>query len=54
MDTTTLDSGFLPQAYRLDKELGLNEMRERAGLKTKSIYENDQAIQQLKNIAGLK
>ena len=43
-----------PQAYRLDKELGLNEMRERAGLKTKPIYENDQAIQQLKNIAGLK
>ena len=43
-----------PQAYRLDKELGLNEMRERAGLKTKPIYENDEAIQNIKNIAGLR
>ena len=43
-----------PKAYRLDKELGLNEVRARAGLKTKRIYENDEAIQQLKNIAGLK
>lgn len=43
-----------PQAYRLDKELGLNEVRERAGLKTKPVYENDQDIQKLKNIAGLK
>lgn len=43
-----------PKAYRLDKELGLNEVRTRAGLTTKRIYENDEAIQKLKNIAGLK
>jgi len=43
-----------PKAYRLDKELGLNEVRTRAGLKTKTIYENDEAIQNLKNIANLK
>lgn len=43
-----------PKAYRLDKELGLNEVRTRAGLKTKRIYENDEAIQNLKNIANLK
>ena len=43
-----------PKAYRLVKELGLNEVRTRAGLKTKRIYENDEAIQKLKNIAGLK
>jgi hypothetical protein len=43
-----------PKAYRLDKELGLNEVRTRAGLATKRIYENDKEIQQLKNIANLK
>lgn len=43
-----------PKAYRLNKELALNEVRERAGLKTKRVYENDEAIQQLKNIAGLR
>ena len=42
-----------PKAYRLDQELALNEYRERAGLKTVPIYENDEAIQQLKNKAGL-
>lgn len=42
-----------PKAYRLDQELALNEYRERAGLKTVSTYENDEAIQQLKNKAGL-
>ena len=42
-----------PKAYRLDQELALNEYRERAGLKTVPIYENDQAIQELKNKAGL-
>lgn len=42
-----------PKAYRLDQELALNEYRERAGLKTVPIYENDQAIKQLKNKAGL-
>lgn len=43
-----------PKAYRLDKELALNEVRTRAGLTTKRVYENDEAIQQLKNIANLK
>lgn len=43
-----------PKAYRLDKELALNEVRTRAGLATKRVYENDEAIQKLKNIAGLK
>lgn len=41
-----------PKAYRLDKELGLNEVRTRAGLKTKPIYENDSAIKELKARAG--
>ena len=43
-----------PKAYRLDKELGLNEVRSRAGLATKRIYENDKEIQKLKDIANLK
>ena len=42
-----------PKAYRLDQELALNEYRERAGLKTVAIYENDEAIKELKNKAGL-
>ena len=42
-----------PKAYRLDQQLALNEYRERAGLKTVATYENDEAIQQLKNKAGL-
>lgn len=42
-----------PKAYRLDQELALNEYRERAGLKTVPIYENDSAIKELKNKAGL-
>ena len=42
-----------PKAYRLDQELALNEYRERAGLKTVPIYENDAAIKELKSKAGL-
>ena len=43
-----------PKAYRLDKELGLNEMRAIAGLKAVSTYENTPDIQAMKDIAGIK
>ena len=53
-ETFTMTVPISPKAYRLDKELGLNKLRETAGLKTKPMYENDEAIQQIKNIAGIK
>ena len=42
-----------PKRYRELKQSDLNEMRVRAGLDTKRIFENDRAMRDLQNAAGI-
>lgn len=42
-----------PKKYREEQESGLNEMRTAAGIATKPIYDVDQDIRSLQNIAGI-